>query len=149
MQLYNNEGSLGMKSIIANKCNSLALLVSLFLLSACATTVETKVIGVEERATARWEALLSDDLAGAYEFLSPGYRSSVTSVQYQRSILLQRVRWTDAEIRGSECTETTCMVSVLLSYRVTAALPGVKTFKGKKDGKESWVKVDDMWYLVP
>jgi hypothetical protein len=138
-----------MKNVITNTYSYLALLCSLLLLSACATTAETKAASVEERATARWKALLSDDLAGAYEFLSPGYRSSVTSVQYQRNILLQRVQWTDAEIRGSECTDNTCTVSSLLSYRVVGALPGVRSFRGKKDVKESWVRVDDMWYLVP
>jgi hypothetical protein len=138
-----------MKNKITYTYSCLALLCSLLLLSACATTDKPKAASVEERATTRWNTLLSDDLAGAYEFLSPGYRSSVTSLQYQRSILLQRVQWTGAEVRGSECTDNTCKVSVLLSYRITGALPGVRTFEGKKDVKESWVRVDDMWYLVP
>jgi len=139
-----------MKNIIANKYSFTALLCSLLLLlSACATTAEPKAASIEERVTARWNALLSDDLAGAYEFLSPGYRSSVSSVQYQRSILLQRVQWTEATYRSSECTETTCNVSVLLGFKVVGALPGVKTFEGKRDVKESWIKIDDMWYLVP
>jgi hypothetical protein len=138
-----------MKKIISNGYSCLVLLCSLLLLSACASITQPKAPTLEERVTARWSALLSDDLAGAYEFLSPGYRSSVSSVQYQRSILLQRVQWTDAKYRSSECTETTCNVSVLLDYRIVGALPGVKSFKGKKDVKESWVKVEDMWYLVP
>ncbi len=140
-----------MKNVITKQYGCLVLLWSLLLLSACAPIAETKTkdVSVQERVTARWNALLSDDFAGAYEFLSPGYRSSVTSVQYQRSLLLQRVQWTDAELMGSECTETTCKVSVLLSYSVAGALPGVKSFEGKKEGKESWVRVDDMWYLVP
>jgi len=137
-----------MKYVASNKY-ILALLSSLLLLSACATTAGSKATSVEERATARWNALLSDDLAGAYEFLSPGYRSSVTSLNYQRSILLQRVQWTGAEIKGSECADSTCEVSVLLSYKVIAALPGVRTFEGNKDVKEPWVKVDGTWYLVP
>ncbi len=80
------------------------LCCSLFLLSACATTTHTEN-NIEKRAKARWDAILSDDLAGAYEFLSPGFRSSVSSVQYQRSVLLKRVKWTAAEYTESQCTE--------------------------------------------
>ena len=46
------------------------LCCSLLLLSACASTIRTEDT-IESRATARWDTLLSDDLAGAYEFLSP------------------------------------------------------------------------------
>lgn len=138
-----------MKYVTTNKFSCLIILCGLLLLSACATSTGPEATSVEERATERWGALLSDDLAGAYEFLSPGYRSSVTSVQYQRSILLQRVQWTDAKVRGSECSDDTCEVSVLLSYKVLGGLPGVREFDGDKHIKESWIKADGVWYLVP
>lgn len=118
------------------------------LLSACATTSQTGAI-IEKRATARWNALLSDDLAGAYEFLSPGFRSSVSSTQYQRSILVQRVKWTGARYVESDCTETTCKVKISLGYTVYGALPGVKSFDGTQIINESWVLSDGNWYLVP
>ncbi len=134
---------------INNKLGLLALaLVYGLLLSACAGT-EPKASSVQERATARWEAILSGDLGGAYEYLSPGYRSSVTSMQYQRAILLKRVQWTGAEYRESECTESVCDVRFLLQYRLAGALPGVGVFNGQMDIHESWIKVAGMWYVVP
>jgi len=33
--------------------------------------------------------------------------------------------------------------------RVSGALPGVKHFNGTQDIKESWVKVNGLWYYVP
>jgi len=126
----------------------LGLCCSLLWLSACATTAPTEEL-IEERATARWDAILSGDLAGAYEYLSPGYRSSVSSSQYQRSILLRQVQWTGAKYVRSECSEKTCKVLILLNYRVSGALPGVKHFNGTQDIKESWVKVNGLWYYVP
>jgi hypothetical protein len=125
-----------------------AVICAFFFLSACATTQSTQVL-IEQRATARWEALLSGDLAGAYEYLSPGYRSSVPSLQYQRSVLTQRVNWTGARYLESECEEATCTVKVSLDYAITGALPGVRTYKGTRTVKESWVLVDGTWYLVP
>jgi len=58
----------------------MGLSCSLLLLSACATTEITEST-LEARATERWDTLLGGDLAGAYEYLSPGYRSSVSSLQ--------------------------------------------------------------------
>lgn len=123
-------------------------LSSLLLLSACATTTP-KGDNIEKRATARWDTLLSDDLAGAYEYLSPGFRSSVTSTQYQRSILLKRVKWTDARYIESDCAETTCKVTISIDYLARGVLPGVKSFKGTQTIQESWVLSDGQWYLVP
>ena len=137
-----------MKFDINRVFKTLAVTGGLLLLSACATNM-AKTTSIEERATARWEKLLSGDIAGAYEYLSPGYRSSVSSMDYQRATLLKRVRWTGAQYRSSECGESTCEVKILLDFQVSGALPGVPTYNGKKDIVESWILVDGVWYLVP
>jgi len=126
----------------------LALLCSLLLLSACDTTAP-KAPGIQERANDRWEALLTGDLAKAYEYLSPGMRSSVSSTQYQRSILTQAVRWTSADYIDSVCEETTCKVRISIGFVVHGAVPGVKSFKNTKKITESWVLADDQWYFTP
>ena len=137
------------------KCNTtgrkvslLIITLSLFLLSACASTV-TKEKPIEDRVMARWDVLLKGDLAGAYEFLSPGYRSSVTSLQYQRSILIQKIRWTSAQYASHVCEETTCNVRVTMGFSVYGALPGVKSFDGTQEVEETWVQVGGQWYFVP
>lgn len=122
--------------------------VTALLLSACATTMQPERT-IEERVSARWDTILSDDLAGAYEYLSPGYRSSVSSVQYQRSLLLSRVKWNEARYIESDCTETTCKVKISLKYTVYGGVPGIKSFNGTQTIDESWVLVDGVWYLVP
>lgn len=124
------------------------LCCSLLLLSACATTLQ-KEDSVEKRAIARWDALLSDDIAVAYEYLSPGFRSSVTMMQYQKSLLLKKVRWTEANYIESECTEKICKVRILLTYTIYGALVGVKSFSGNESIEESWIKSANEWYLVP
>lgn len=126
----------------------MGVVCGLLLLSACATSVSTEN-QIEQRANARWEALLSDDLAGAYEYLSPGYRSSVSAIQYQKSVLLQQVKWTSAKYLESTCEETICNVKMLVGFTVYGALPGVKSFNGTKDIEESWVLISGNWYLVP
>lgn len=120
----------------------------LLMVSACATTTSSQGV-IEERAMARWEVLLSGDLSAAYDYLSPGYRSSVSSLQYQRSVLRRRVTWTNAKYVESNCDEIACKVQISLDYTLYGALPGVKSFDGTQTIEESWVLVDGTWYLVP
>lgn len=137
-----------MKFSINPVLKHVTLICGILLMSACTSNMP-KEASVEDRVAARWEKLLGGDIAGAYEYLSPGYRSSVSSMDYQRSILLKRVQWTSAEYKYSECIESTCDVTILLGYKVAGALPGVKSYEGKKDIVETWIMVDGMWYLVP
>ena len=123
---------------------------ALMLLSACATSTSMNPESqIEERATARWEALFSGDLAGSYEYLTPAYRTSVSSLQYQRSILLKRVAWTSAKYIESACEESLCKVKFEVGFTISGALPGVKSYDGTQKIEESWVLSDGQWYFVP
>ena len=124
------------------------LCCSLLLLSACATSMKSGG-NIEKRAMGRWDALLSEDVEAAYEYLSPGYRSSVSLTQYHRSLLLSKVKWTAAKYIESDCEETVCNVKILLDFTVYGALPGVKSLESKQTIEESWVLVNSSWYLVP
>jgi hypothetical protein len=126
----------------------LVVFAVLLLISACAATRTAEQI-VEERAMERWIALLSDDLTGAYEYLSPGYRSSVSVKNYQRALLLKKIKWNDAKVIESECEETTCKVKISLNYTAFGAVPGLKSFDGVQTIEESWVLVNGNWFLVP
>jgi hypothetical protein len=130
------------------KITALGMVFWTLVLAACASVVNTES-RIEERATARWGNLLSGDLAGAYQYLSPGVRSSVSSLDYQRSILSQQLQWTSAEYIESDCEDKTCNVKILLGFRVFGALPGVKSFEDTDIVDESWILVDDEWYFVP
>lgn len=124
------------------------LCCSLLLLSACATSMKSGG-NIENRAMGRWDALFSEDVEAAYEYLSPGYRSSVSLTQYHRSLLLSKVKWTGAKYIESDCEETVCNVKILLDFTVYGALPGVKSIESKQTIEESWVLVNSSWYLVP
>ena len=52
-----------------------AALVSVLFLTAC-SGISSKPASLEVRATARWDALLSTNIAEAYEYLAPGYPSA-------------------------------------------------------------------------
>jgi len=138
-----------MNSRFSRSCASRATcLLALLALAACATIQDqSEVIGT--RAQARWDALLAGDLAKAYTYLSPAYRSSVGPLQYQRQVLLQKVRWTGAQYIDSECLESTCKVRISLDFALIGALPGVRRYDGHQEIEENWVKADGQWWYVP
>jgi len=133
------------------KCTPIftGLICGLFLLTACVTSGPVPEHRLEERAMARWDALLGGDLAGAYEYLSPATRSSIGSLQYQRSLLLQRVGWTGAEYVEESCEETICKVKISLGFVLRGALPGVRSFEDSQLVEESWILTGGVWYFVP
>jgi hypothetical protein len=117
------------------------------LLTACAGMGQRG--GIDERAQSRWDTLLGGDLAGAYEFLSPGYRSSMATLDYQRNVLLKRVKWESASVQESTCGEDTCSVKVDVNFSVRGALPGVPKFESHQVLTENWVRSDAQWWYVP
>lgn len=127
------------------KAAGLALVLAL---TACAGA-PPKDHPIAERAQARWDNLLAGDLHAAYGYLSPAYRSSVGSVQYQRQIMLQKVRWTGAEYIDSDCSEETCKVRIFLDFSLIGVLPGVRRFDGSQEIEETWVKSGGQWWYLP
>ena len=115
-----------MKRIVSHiKLNLAGAALCLLLLSGCATTTtqDAPETTLEERAMARWDALLGGDLAAAYEFLTPAFRSSVSSLQYQRSILIQKVKWTGAKFIEENCEDTNCKVKISLDLQSSEQFP--------------------------
>lgn len=126
----------------------LAALCAAMVLSACAATGK-KTESIEDRVNGRWAALLGNDLEGAYKYLTPGYRTSVSMQQYRRAIENRKVRWTSAKYVKSECDESTCEVQVKVGFTIYGALPGVKSMSSSQNTNETWILVEGKWYMVP
>jgi hypothetical protein len=112
-------------------------------LAACATAPssesDVKKL-VAERAVARWQAMIKGDYAGAYEFLSPGSKASMTPELYKAKI--KNPIWRDAVVQSAECTGETCQVKLSITY-------DYKNMKGvKTELTESWLlEGGNAWYI--
>ena len=123
-----------------------------FALAACATspaTDEDPVDRVVERAEARWQAILSNDLETAYTYYSPGYRSTVSVIDFGVSFKLRRVGYTSAEYLDRECENQRCVLRFMVGYAVVKPAPGVDVFENKSIHEEVWVYIDDEWWFLP
>lgn len=126
-----------------------ALGVVTLALAACATVSQPPEAVVTERAQERLDALIAQDYAAAYEYLSPGYRSGVSLNDYTRRMLSRRMQWTNATVGESDCSEDACKLRISIDYEIFGAVPGVSRFKSKAAASEDWVRLDGTWYLVP
>lgn len=136
------------KTLVPMAVRGMAALAATLLLAACAGTA-TRPEDVNTRAQARWDALTSGDFATAYQYLAPGYRSSVSSVQYQRELLTHKVRWTGARVIDSNCSDKTCKVSISLDFEVIKPVPGLNKYDGTQKISEDWILADGQWWYLP
>jgi hypothetical protein len=106
---------------------------------------------VESRALARWELLIAGKAAEAYAYLSPGYREIKSQEVYAADMANRPVKWTKAEIEGSECPAGAgyCDVTVKVHYQLQSTLPGVGELKSYSPVSERWISSQGSWYFVP
>jgi hypothetical protein len=110
-------------------------------LAGCATLLPSGEKVVEQKAAARWNAIVSGDLKSAYELISPAGRSALRYEAYEKSI--RRGFHKGARVREVRCpTAELCEVTIEVEYE----------FAGRRTNSllwEKWVRQDhDWWYLL-
>jgi hypothetical protein len=97
-------------------------LIAATLLSACATgggvaadaPADVKRAAVADRAKARWDRLIAGDLAGAYEYLSPASRATLSLDSYRAKHKVGMYR--SVKIDDVKCEGEACTVKLSLTY---------------------------------
>ena len=123
--------------------------ITVAFLSACAATPADDDSRVVERAQARWDAVIANDLETAYAFYSPGYRSSTSLVDYGVSWRMRKVRYTSAEYLEHSCEASRCIVKFRMGFRVFAPVPGLKQYDSDQAVEDTWVKTSGEWWYLP
>jgi len=133
---------------IRSICRIFATIVLTAWVTACATGTAS-MSNVQERAQARWNALLAGDYDTAYDFYSPGYRSSHSRGDFEIDMRTRKVRWVAAKVLGSTCEAEACTVETSVDYKVTRPVPGVPEWKNTEKSTEQWVKTNGEWWYLP
>ena len=112
-------------AIPRHSCRVLAT-AALTVLAGCATgpggtaavpvqaTPEANQALVAQRASARWVALVKDDLDTAYGYLSPGSRQLTSLDKFKANT--RRGAFREGKIENVTCEADACMVKVLVTY---------------------------------
>ena len=134
----------------------IAAAVLALLLAACQTAGGTKTAGKqappEVRALERWKLLIAGDTAAAYEYLSPGVRSTKPQSVYATEMAARPIRWEKVELHEPKpvCeTADACIVKVLVTYSMDVPLPNVGRVTSPSVQEEKWIALDGVWYHVP
>jgi hypothetical protein len=95
---------------------------------------------VMERSQARWDALLKERLAEAYQFYTPTSRTVMSYEDFVRSIKLGF--WKSAKVEKVECeAEDACDAVVAIEYIYKGALI-------KSPIRETWIRTEGQWWYV-
>jgi hypothetical protein len=117
------------------------------LLAACSDPRPAAEV-VQERAQARWEAMVARDFQTAWEYYTPGYREQMTAGEFEAEMARRPVRWTAAEVFEVSCAdeEPGCVVRARVNYEAQAAVPGVGMLKSMSGVTETWLQIDGKWW---
>ena len=130
-------------SILNLNFNRVIALVAGLLVAGCASLGPEKPAEeqVRERAQAWADALLDNDLEGAYALTSPNYRDFASMGVYHARVVGTGT-WKTAEVTNVECSEDVCDVTLMLEYfarQVNVDVRRPRTYR--------WVKSDGQWWL--
>lgn len=116
-------------------------------LGACASLSgppKTAEEAVNERARARWEALVAQDWEKAYSFASPAYRSAIDLNGFKLRHSGGAVVWQGVGSVDSKCGGEVCEVEVDVAFEPVVQ----KGFKGLSTTvNEKWLLENGQWWI--
>lgn len=132
------------------KISILACAVGVSVLSIVGCRHKEPVEAVGERAVERWDLLSKRQAIKAYEYLSPGYRSTHTVEQYVAFIATSRLQWKSAKVDSVKCEEDACTAKLV----VTSMVPGIAINRPSDlelaaPVTEKWIQSDGQWFFLP
>lgn len=103
---------------------------------------------LERRAVERWQLLIEGKPEEAYEYLTPGYRSTMGRQEYTRSALMGAIKWNSVAWRDAECSSAdACKVRLQVGYSVR--MSGAGDVPSINMQEESWLLTGGQWYFLP
>lgn len=97
---------------------------------------------VQERAQARWNALVAGQIDKAYTYTAPSFRA-ITSYDSYRSSFGSGASWKAADVIDVNCEPERCEVDVRLRIQLPVRSAGPIT----TDTKEVWIRENGQWWL--
>ncbi len=103
---------------------------------------------IKDRAVQRWDFLIAHQAEKAYDFLTPGYRSTKTREAYAKEMNSRGIRWSEVHYTSQTCEADVCKVHLTVDYAVN--LGGMSgNVKSQGFVVETWIKADGHWYYLP
>ena len=125
---------------------TLALAALLLTLAGCADKASPD--NVDRRVVERWNYLIAHQAEKAYDYLTPGYRTTKTRDAYASAMNGRPVQWKAVKITGKQCDADRCKVAVDITYSMN--MPALhKATEASSVQSETWILVDGEWFFFP
>ena len=103
---------------------------------------------LEQRVTAKWDALIRHDFDAAYSFTSPAYRQQFSLDVFKRQfttgiVVWRRIEVVDIEFKGDDAAKVG--INIYFVYYLPQA---EKTIDMSNYVQESWVRSDGQWWYL-
>lgn len=111
-------------------------------------SVEKRRAALEQRVTAKWDALIRKDFASAYSLTSPAYRNLFSLEAFNRQFTVGRVDWrrievVDVDFKGDDAAVVGINIHFVYHQPQAENAIEMKTYT-----QEPWVRVDGQWWYV-
>jgi len=122
------------------------LMITAVFMTACTDNEKNKL---DNRVKDYWDAKINKDFDVAYEFLTPGWRTTEDKRSYVNRMAGGKIEWVSVKTKSKECTQVdVCKVKVTLSYVYRFPGRGGK-IETDSDLTENWLMKDNTWYHLP
>ena len=102
---------------------------------------------VQERAIKRWELLIAHKAEDAYDYLSPGFRTTKSRDDYAHEMNYRPVAWKAVHFMDQQCEADTCTVRLEMEFSVP--MRGAPKASGVSVVEEKWIRVSKDWFFLP
>ena len=106
---------------------------------------------LQKRVEQRWAHLIKEDFDKAWEYLTPGYRSTASREVWASNMKDRPVKWTKAVVSSTDCPEGEefCDVTVQVEFVANSSIPMVGQIEAATPVFERWIRLKGAWYHVP
>jgi hypothetical protein len=109
-----------------------------------------KGVPPEDRAVERWQLLIDGKGEQAWDYLSPGARSTKPREVYGKEMAERPVHWISVQKEDKACeSDSNCVIRSMVEYELRGARAGTDAMRVPKRIDEVWIKIDEVWYFVP
>ena len=116
------------------------------LLSACVDKEKGKL---ENRVLDFWKYKIEKRFDKAYDFLSPGWRTTESVESYALRVGKSKIKWISAKVDKKSCKQKDyCIVTVLITYSFKPK-HAKKEMVVESPIKENWLLKNNTWYQLP
>lgn len=126
----------------------LALAAPLLLAALAGCADKANPDNVDRRSVERWNYLISKQAEKAYDYLTPGVRSTRSREDYAAAMNTRPVQWKEAKFKDKQCDAERCKVHVDVTYSVMVP-GGGKASESTNTQTETWLLVKGEWFFLP